>query len=250
MSDSKFHLENAPIIEAVLDINCTMPAALKLETVEDAARDAFRADYPKFRKQLLLQHSIKKPAGGPAEVSGSNALQAFQFLKDDEKQLVQLRNNGFSFNRLEPYSSLDDYIPEIRKQWDSYRGLVLPVTIRRISLRYINRLLLPVDSGNLRIGDYLRHAPQLPDGVDLSFTGFLHQHQAMEAGTGNQVAIGLASQPMENSSLPVILDIAASRDCRLDPRNWEEISAIIHSLRALKNQVFKQSLTVPCLNRY
>lgn len=57
-------------------------------------------------------------------------------------------------------------------------------------------------------------------------------------------------ETVRNSSLPVILDIAASRDCRLDPQNWEEISAIIHSLRALKNQVFKQSLTEPCLSRY
>ena len=250
MSDSKFQLGQAPIIEAVLDIDCDVPPSLQLETLELPARDVFRADYPKFRKQLLLQHSIKQAADGPAEMSGSKSLQAFQFLTDDEKQLIQLRNNGFSFNRLEPYSSLDDYIPEIQKQWEAYRSLVAPIRIRRIALRFINRLLLPVDGGSLRLSDHLRQAPQLPEETKLSLTGFLHQHQAMEEETGNQVAVILASQPVENESLPVILDITASRDCRLDPHAWEEISAAIRSLRSLKNQVFKKSLTEPCLSRY
>jgi uncharacterized protein (TIGR04255 family) len=250
MSDSKFQLGQAPIIEAVLDIDCALPPSLKLEEMETPARDVFRANYPKFRKQLLLQHSIKQAAEGPAEVSGSKALQAFQFLTDDEKQLIQIRNSGFSFNRLEPYSSLDDYIPEIQKQWEAYRSLVAPVRVRRIALRFINRLLLPVDGGNLKLSDHLRQAPQIPEETRLSLTGFLHQHQAMEEGTGNQVAIILASQPVEDDSLPVILDITASRDCRLDPQDWEEISTVISSLRVLKNQVFRQSLTEPCLSRY
>jgi uncharacterized protein (TIGR04255 family) len=250
MSNSKFQLGQAPIIEAVLDIDCALPPSLKLEEMETPARDVFRAEYPKFRKQLLLQHSVKQAADGPAEVSGSKALQAFQFLTEDEKQLIQIRNSGFSFNRLEPYSSLDDYIPEIQKLWEAYRILVAPIRIRRIALRFINRLLVPVDGGNLKLADHLRQAPQLPEETRLSLTGFLHQHQAMEEGTGNQVAIILASQPVEDDSLPIILDITASRDCRLDPQDWEKISTVISSLRSLKNQVFKQSLTESCLNRY
>jgi uncharacterized protein (TIGR04255 family) len=250
MSESEFHLGKAPIIEAVLDIDCVLPTSFKLEDVEVAARDSFRSEYPKLKKQFLLQHSVKHPAEGPAEVSGSRALQALQFLKDDEKQLIQLRRNGFSFNRLTPYDSLDTYLPEIESTWHAYQRLVSPSGIRRIALRYINRLLLPVDGGKLRLSDYLRQAPQLPEETKLSFTGFLHQHQAVESGTGNKVAIIIASQPVVNDELPVILDITASKDCRTEPSSWEEIEAAIRALRGLKNQVFKQSLTQPCLNRY
>lgn len=250
MSESEFHLGNAPIIEAVLDIDCVLPTSFKLEDVEVAARDSFRSEYPKLKKQFLLQHSVKHPAEGPAEVSGSKALQALQFLKEDEKQLIQLRRNGFSFNRLTPYDSLGTYLPEIERTWNAYLGLAEPSSIRRISLRYINRLLLPVDGPSLRLSDYLRQAPQLPEDTKLSFTGFLHQHQAIEEGTGDKVAVVIASQPVENGELPVILDITASRECRMAPDQWIEILDAIRALRVLKNQVFKQSLTEPCLNRY
>ena len=196
MSEADLHLDNAPIIEAVLDIDCVLPVSFQLQDVESAARDALRGEYPKFRTQYLLQHSVKQPADGPAEVSGSRALQALQFLKEDEKQLVQLRRNGFSFNRLAPYDSLDAYLPEIERTWNAYRELAGPTSVRRISLRYINRLLFPVDGGSLRLSDHLRQAPQLPEGTKLAFTGFLHKHQAVEEGTGNKVAIVIASQPV------------------------------------------------------
>lgn len=250
MSEADLHLDNAPIIEAVLDIDCVLPVSFQLQDVEGAARDSLRGEYPKFRTQFLLQHSVKHPADGPAEVSGSKALQALQFLKEDEKQLVQLRRNGFSFNRLTPYDSLDAYLPEIERTWNAYRELAGPTSVRRISLRYINRLLFPVDGGSLRLSDHLRQAPQLPEGPKLAFTGFLHKHQAVEEGTGNKVAIVIASQPVVNDELPVILDITASRDCRLQPDRWDEIRDAVLALRSLKNLVFKRSLTEPCLNRY
>lgn len=171
-------------------------------------------------------------------------------MKDDEKQLIQFRRNGFSFNRLTPYDSLDSYVPEIERTWNSYRSLAEPGSIRRIALRYINRLLLPVDGGNLRISDYQRQPPQLPSETNLLFTGFLHQHQAVESVTGNKVAIIIASQPVMNDELPILLDITASKDCRIETGAWEEILEIILTLRGLKNGVFKQSLTRTCLNRY
>lgn len=250
MSESELHLGNAPIIEAVLDIDCVLPISFKLEDVEVAARDSFRGEYPKFKKQFLLQHSVKHPAEGPAEISGSKALQALQFLKEDEKQLIQLRRNGFSFNRLTPYDSLGAYLPEIERTWNAYQSLAGPSSIRRISLRYINRLMLPAHGPTVCLSDYLKQAPHLPEDTKLSFTGFLHQHQAIEEGTGDRVAIVIASQPIEHDELPVILDITASRECRMLPDQWSEIQDVIRALRSLKNQVFKQSLTEPCLNRY
>jgi uncharacterized protein (TIGR04255 family) len=59
-----------------------------------------------------------------------SALAAFQFLKNDEKQLVQFRNEGFSFNRLAPYTTLDDYLPQIKKNWEIYRIVAAPSEIR------------------------------------------------------------------------------------------------------------------------
>ena len=49
-------------------------------------------------------------------MSVRGALAAFQFLQTDEKQLVQVRALGFSFNRLAPYTGFDELLAEVLKQ--------------------------------------------------------------------------------------------------------------------------------------
>lgn len=185
MSEQDLKLRNAPIIEAVIDIDCDMPPGLDIKELEEPARNRFRGTYPKFRHKIMHEHKIETKDDAPPEMSFSQKIQAIQFLAEDEKQLVQIRREGFSFNRLAPYSSLDDYLPEIERTWRLFLELASPVQVRVIRLRYINRLLLPLISGQIELDDYLKIAPHLPDEDSLTFVGFLNQHTAMEEETGN-----------------------------------------------------------------
>jgi len=251
MSSTKFRLEHAPIIEAVVDIDCALPPDLDIASLENLAKERFADGYPKARKQVLHEASITRPPEGPPEVSGRVALQALQFLSEDEKQIVQVRASGFSFNRLEPYASFDDYLPEIHVRWAQFLELVKPVHIRRIVLRGINRIVLPLDpEGRVKLEEHLALSPRLPDETGLVFDGFLHQHQATDRRTSNRVTIVLASEAGTPEGLPVILDIIAFRSARPDLGDWPGIEEIIRSLRDLRNQVFKNSLTPTCLSRY
>src|ERR1700730_1851742 len=108
---------NPPIVEAVFDIDCDLPPGFDLAGLETAARAQIQDQYPKFRAQFLQEHKIEAAQDAPPKMSSRLAVQAFQFLHDDEKQLVQVRAQGFSFNRLTPYTSLDDYLPEIERPW-------------------------------------------------------------------------------------------------------------------------------------
>ena len=121
-----------------------------------------------------------------------------QFLSADERQIVQIRPEGYSFNRLAPYGSLDEYLPDIEWSWGRFRELTRPVQIRGIGLRYINRMLLPMDGGQIDLPAYLNVTPLVPDRETLEFVGFLNQSSAVEMETGNHVDITLATQPAED----------------------------------------------------
>jgi uncharacterized protein (TIGR04255 family) len=123
MSDSELRLPKAPIVEAVLDIGCDMPPAFDITAIEGRARDGFRDQYPKLRKQFIQQTRIETKPDATPQMSVRHGMQAFQFLQGDEKQLVQVRAQGFSFNRLAPYTSLDDYLPEIKRTWQLFVGI-------------------------------------------------------------------------------------------------------------------------------
>jgi len=251
MSKNSIDLANAPIVEAVLDIDCDLPPSFDLGAIETPIRDAFRSKYPAFRTQFVEEHQFMSESDGTPKMTSRRGIQALQLLKRSGKQLVQIRVQGFSFNRLAPYSSLDKYLPEIERTWRSYVRLVQPVQIRHVRLRYINRILLPYAGGKIELDDYLKCGPRLPDEDELTFVGFLNQHSAVELATGNQVNIVLAAQsPPADGTLPVILDIAAFKDGSIEPSDWAKLRTTIQSLRQLKNLVFKNSLTDKCLNLF
>jgi uncharacterized protein (TIGR04255 family) len=137
MNASNFKLSHAPIVEAVLDVDCDMAPAFDLTALEETSREAFQDRYPKFRTQFLEEHHIEQKAGQPPQVSVRRRLQALQFLQEDQKQLVQVRMQGFSFNRLAPYTSLDDYLLEIERAWGLFASITSPVQIRAVRLRSI-----------------------------------------------------------------------------------------------------------------
>jgi uncharacterized protein (TIGR04255 family) len=250
MSDTRLQLQNAPIIEAVLDIDCDLPPSFDLAALETRSRELFRDKYPQFRKHFVQEHRIETKPDAPPTTSFRLGTQALQFLQEDGKQLVQVRAQGFSFNRLAPYSTLDDYLPEIQRVWRLFVSIAAPVQIRAVRLRYINRIVLPTRDGKVFLEDYLRVGPRLPDAERLTFTGFLNQHTAVEAGTGSQVVITLAALPQENGMLPLIFDIIVTTPGPAEVENWAWLSATIQALRALKNRVFQNTLTEACLNLF
>jgi hypothetical protein len=250
MSESLIKLKHPPIVEAVLDIECDLPANFKLASVETRARKAFVSSYPKFRQQYVQEHRFEANVDQPPKVSfGNIGVQCLQFLKTDEKQLVQIRSTGFSFNRLSPYTSLDNYLPQIKKAWTEYIKLVSPLQVKLIRLRYINRFLLPVENSRLPLEEYLKNGPRSAD-ERLGLTGFLNQYSAIESESGNQVVSVLTAQQLESDKLPIIFDNITLAVKIFKPEDWIGIRSKVLELRRLKNLLFRETLTEKCMNLF
>lgn len=116
-------LLNPPIIEAVLDIECDFKEQPDVNKIEARARKEMAKSYPKVRHVLYREHQFEAKPPEPPKISIKGGLQGLQFLKNDEKQVVQYRIEGFSFNRLAPYASLVNYLPQMKKNWTLYREL-------------------------------------------------------------------------------------------------------------------------------
>jgi uncharacterized protein (TIGR04255 family) len=243
-------LRNPPIVEAVFDVDCDLPPGFDLAALETPSHARFGDRYPKFRAQFLQEHKIETTDDTPPKMSTRLAVQAFQFLHDDEKQIVQVRAQGFSFNRLAPYTSLDDYLPEIERTWRLYVDLVSPVQIRAIRLRYINRILLPMTANTVDLDEFLKIGPRLPDEERLRLSGFLSQQAAIEKDTGHQVNLVLTAQPPVNETLPIILDITVASAVIVEPADWSSILRLVGSLRSLKNRIFVNTLTPKCIELF
>lgn len=243
-------LENPPIVEAIVDIDCDFPPGLGLEALASRPPEVFADRYPKFRPVHIQQHEFKSHGEAPPEFSVRRGIQALQFWTEDDRQLIQIRLGGFSFNRLAPYTSLDKYLAEIERCWHLFTGLVEPSQIRRISLRYVNRILLPTVDGLVDLGDYLALSPRLADEETLQFIGFVDQHSVREMATNHLANVILVMQELDGEKLPLIFDIEVMHIAFIDPGDWQTIGTTITSLRRLKNLIFGKTLTEKCLNLY
>jgi len=241
-------LAHSPIVEMVVDIDCDLPADLEIADLEQRARECYSDQYPGFRRIL---RPLPRSGDSREQLNIREATYAFQFLEEGP-QLVQLRRDGFSFNRFPPYADLDEYLPEIKRTWSVFVDLVSPVTIRRIGLRYINRIFLPFGEDIVNLDEYLRLGPGLPHETALKFTSVLNEYSAIEDVTDHEVKVRMVIDEQERTDqpLPVILDIAGSHRRSADPQVWENIEATILALRGLANAIFRSSLTKQCLNLF
>lgn len=244
-------LGNSPVVEVVLDIDCDLPPDFDLASSEDRFKTAFQSGYPKLRKQIIATHHLEMKAGPPTHASAELGVSAHQHVSEDEKQIVQVRREGFSFNRLAPYSGLDACLLEIERAWRLFVDWALPIQIRLIRLRYVNLLHLPISRGYpLQLNEYLVNGPTLSDQGSLGLLRFLDQRVAFEKETKHVVEWLLTSQGAEGDRLPVILDISSTATVAGEPGDWEHILGQIQSLRRLNNQVFSKSLTEKCLQLF
>jgi len=251
--DTVFHLDSPPIVEAVLDIDCDLPPTFVLENAESGIKTHFQKQYPRHRRKFFRDHQVSDDLTTPLQISVKEGLEAINFSSEKGNQIVQFRKSGYSFNRLAPYDGLDAYLPEIERTWNIFLELVRPVCIRKIGLRTINRIPLPLDheTDSLDLDLYFNTAPQLPEGRDLRLSGFTTQLSAIDSATNSQIGIVLTPQPVNDGSLPIILDISVGH--QVAPgfgKSWEEISSVVSTLRNLKNCIFKNILTEKCLKLF
>lgn len=233
---------NAPITEALLDIQVTLADASVFQTLEPFC-DAISSEYPnrRFRKEWRTEISVSDDRG-PFTVSPEGGVVGYLLTSADGSQVVQARVNGFTFSRLRPYQDWGRMQSEARRLWEIYLDVAAPQSIERIALRYINRLELPLPLEDFR--GYVTTAPEIAPGLPQSLSHFLMQ---LHMPSPHHDAIAIVTETIEpptgdQTRLPFILDIDAFRKGVLDPRDttlWERFE----KLHALKNEIFFHSIT-------
>jgi uncharacterized protein (TIGR04255 family) len=93
-------------------------------------------------------------------------------------------------------------------------------------------------------------APEIARGLPQLMAGFFMQI-IMPDVSGAVVIVNetFGNRESESRTIPVILDIDASRTIELEP-NGAEIWQIMSQLRTLKNRIFFKSLTTEALEAY
>lgn len=240
MQQAVRHYSRAPITEAILDLKVILPDNFPIERfleIQARVRDRFPTSEPIHVGSLAIQ------AGPEIQVDASRQHSGFLFRSKDGLRIFQATLQGFTFNRLAPYNSWEEFSNDARNLWEIYKDICKPAFVTRAAVRYINRIDIPVE-GPIKLQDYLKTAPDIASGLpQKNLSSFFMQIQIPQEDLNCMLVINeTLALPPSPGFISVIFDIDLFRQQAWQSDD-EDIWDFLMQLRERKNQVFRESIT-------
>lgn len=238
-------LNNDPITEAILDIQTTLPQGYDFKQLE-SIYEGIKNEFPK--KQIAIKYEALIEFKGEQKPSSKFKKEenGFLFTSNDTKKILQLRLDGFTFNKIKSYDNWESFKGEAKHYWDIYTKLTEPLKIKRIALRYINRIEIPEGQPDLR--EYIVMLPNIPDNIPQTYSDFFLRMALYDQDTKNRVNIieTIDNKAQTESMVPFILDIDVFKNEDLGISNDKKLWQFFDEIRGLKNDIFFNIITNKC----
>lgn len=191
------------IAEALCEIHFELPSEHKWKPTFPGA--LFRAIQDEF-PEMEPVHEV----GVELELSPRGATQKFlpprqrfKFKHPSKPLVIQLGENVFTVNLLPKYPGWTVMRDHVLRTWEQARGIVSPSKVRRLGLRYINRIKRI--SHTDRPSNWLKATEYISQGALDSEWGFLSRVEA-SIDRHNRTIVTLGLQPGDDYGA-IVLDI-------------------------------------------
>ena len=234
------HLDNAPIVEAIIDFRVKLSAKFEVKTFA-SIKGLVGDSYPQMEERREFEAGVKINGKRVQHVVEEKGLQGYFFKSKDGRNVAQFRKDGFTFSRLKPYTEWQDVLAEAKKLWRLYRDEACPDLVTRIAVRYINQLDIPLPIKDLE--KYLKAPPVIPRNAPQELHQFLTRVTVRDPRSDIMAHIIQAlERGPKRDCVTVILDIDVFKQKEsgfVELEIWQ----IFKQLRDLKNRIFFDSIT-------
>ncbi|MFN0242275.1 MAG: TIGR04255 family protein [Planctomycetota bacterium] len=242
-------LMRPPITEVVVDLRVALPqdsGPVRFEALQDALRGSFPGHHIRNTHQVRVELRPDQSS----VLQERDPVDVHVFATADERELVQASSEGFTFNRLAPYTSWEHVRKRAYAAWTEYVRVVAPASVSRMAIRTINRIPIPRPVGDLR--DWFLTSPDVASTLPFAVRELLMRVVLVDPETqivANVLEASDVPQPHEPNAIPFIFDIDVYRlgDHRADGVEvWEWLERI----REHKNRIFFESLTTRAIDLF
>src|SRR6266496_2123454 len=127
MQVSKRYLK-APITEALIDLKVTLPEGFSI----DDLTNIYAHISDRFPTQESIQTgSLVFQSGPTIRIDTNQQHSGFLFRSKDGVKILQATLNGFTFNRLAPYDSWEEFSGDAKYLWGLYKEICKPTSVTR-----------------------------------------------------------------------------------------------------------------------
>ncbi len=232
------YLSKAPIVEAVLDIR-VVPSVKWDETSLQAELKQRLPDFPTV--EILREARVQiVPLGQPGKPAFEDVgCVGLKLRSNDNLHIVQFNKGAFVFSRLKPYADWGKFSQEALRLWAIYCELLKPTEVRRIGLRFINRIT--VKQATIELSDYYKYPPEPLKELNWPLAGYLHHDVIQVPETSYAVNLIKTIQNV-HGEIGLLLDIDVFMQNHF---GYDELRIIecLEEMRWVKNKIFFGSLT-------
>lgn len=237
------HYDKAPITEALIDIRVELAPEVRFEDLQ-ALRQHLASEYPREDTRSVAEALVQF---GPAvQASAKQTPLGLGFWNSSNNQVLQVRLDGFTFSRLEPYEDFERLRDEARRLWNIYRDVVRPKRITRVAVRYINQFNIPTTAEKIEPEEYFRTFPQISSKLPPNLRDFGPYFMSLRMNQDDLEGVLVLNQAMTPPKLPETISIVLDFDLYIErPRvtSEQELWAVFDRLRARKNLYFEACIT-------
>jgi uncharacterized protein (TIGR04255 family) len=239
-------LGKAPITEALIDIRVQLPDDVNIETLR-GIQTVLGHRFTKMDQRMSVEAQIKFEEDGAHLVAPTSKPDGFILSSEAEPARVQARLDGFTVNRLSPYTKWAIFSKDAKQLWESYKQIARPTKVTRIAVRYINRLELVTDRN---FTDFILTVPEIAPKLPQKLSDYL-MRLVIPDELGSIAVITQTTAPRDPnpSTYPIIFDIDVFRTVELTPDD-PELWSIMEQLRTYKNLIFFGSLNPTFLETF
>lgn len=165
--------------------------------------------------------------------------QRYQFSSLDGLHLVRASREVLSVHVLAPYPGWPTFRARIEQAMRYYIQAAEPTEVKRMSLRYVNRISLPTET--VELSSYFNIPFETPEGLNFTISTFFLRFEAIRPDHTKLIQ-SFASLPGEAAS--IILDLDLIREQPYKITGFDQILLDeIDLLREIERQVFEAEIT-------
>lgn len=242
------HLPRAPITEALIDYRVQPREGITPGVFSDVPKK-FAASFPVAGRVDTIEARLGFDDGGRP----LSAVQQHQHLgtmlrNTETAEVVQFRIDGFTYNKLAPYTSWEEIYPKAVSLWREYVAIAEPVQLVRVAVRFINKIRLPLPISDL--AEYLRTTPSIPPELPQQIRHFFTRVVLYEPSGDVSAIVTQALEPsLPQDHIVLLFDTDAFRDMSAAVDS-AAVDQTFQALRRLKNRIFFNGLTPKALELF
>lgn len=206
--------KNPPIEEALCEFrfepgrewDLTIPGKLQTELSEEYAG--------KPKQGRVVEVELDTQKGDPPNLRYREGFAKVQLVTEDTKRMVGVGQDVLSIHMLRPYqdpsnpqaSGWDEFKQRIVTALEAYDKVSKPVGVRRIGIRYINKIVVP--RKKVKVEEYLKCALPVISGLPDRLNNFMSRvDYAYKDGVHLVLSQGLTGAPTDHIGFLLDLDV-------------------------------------------